>query len=87
MPTTAWVQDKIDDVEAAVSGGMFPTIQRANGSGRGNRYAPSGGTWYCYGVDTEAPSNYDGYVNQVVAGGAEIPGGVLPLYTLCIKIA
>ena len=50
VPTTEWVQEKIDDVEAAVSGGMNATVKATTYSGS-TTYAPSGGgTWWCYGT-------------------------------------
>lgn len=49
VPTTEWVQEKIDDVEAAVSGGMNATVGAITVSGN-KTYAPSGGgTYWCYG--------------------------------------
>ena len=84
VPTTEWVQEKMDDVEAAVSGGMFPKVSTAQVSGR-NVLVPSGGTWWVYYNDATLETN------------AAKPGGTL-LYTagsasdiaasiMCIKIA
>ena len=56
VPTTAWVQDKIDGVESAVSGEMFPTVKATTYTKdeilrEGYTYAPNGGgTWWCFGI-------------------------------------
>lgn len=80
VPTTEWVQEKMDDVEAAVSGGMFPKVQTPIGSSYPPR-VPSGGTWWCYGINTA----FD-YTNQALAGGATITN-TGATQTMCIKIA
>ena len=83
VPTTAWVQDKIDGVESAVSGGMFPTISQAVDTGYPgfNSYAPSGGTWWCF---SSISSHYH---NEAFAGGSLIDDGLGGARVLCIKIA
>ena len=93
VPTTEWVQEKLDDVEAAVSGGMFPKVSSAVAVSIGNnRYsfkAPSGGTWWVYKTvesDTISNNNY----NKSYSGGAQITTGGAYSQTymfLCIKIA
>lgn len=88
VPTTEWVQEKIDNVEAAVSGGMFPTIKNAELKGD-FAYAPSGGgTWWCHG---DLIGKISG--NAVLINGAYASGALLRQYTsrqadvACIKIA
>ena len=78
VPTTEWVQEKLDDVEAAVSGGMFPTVSAATG-GNTLGSAPSGGTWWCYYHSTSKT------INGTYAGGQSL--GVSAFMVLCIKIA
>ena len=81
VATTAWVQDKIDAVESAVSGGMFPTIQTAIKSGS-NTVVPAGGTWWVLGIESVAN-------NQSFPGGYVLStyGGLDESLFCCIKIA
>lgn len=72
----------MDDVEAAVSGEMFPTIQVATPEGHPS-YAPSGGTWWCYGFTNDS----DNIQNKAVSGGARISTIVNGWQVMCIKIA
>lgn len=72
VPTTEWVKEKMDDVEAAVSGGMNATVKKITGT-----TAPSGGTWYCYGTanleykyDTSQKSTST--INSTFSGGAAL---------------
>ena len=87
VPTTAWVRDITDGLEASVSGGMFPTISNAVRGGYGEIRAPSGGSWWCtqLGDYTLGNGKYAGWsllqninsnVNDTVLKG-----------WLCIKIA
>ena len=81
IATTAWVKDITDSLEASVSGGMFPTVSRAELSGN-NIIAPRGGTWWVY-HNNGTKTMY----NEAKAGGTSLYG-----YTsvqsdiMCIKI-
>ena len=66
VPTTEWVKEKLDDVEAAVSGGMFPAVSKAVYSNREIR-VPSGGTWWMFAV-----KEGEVFRNQSIAGGSLI---------------
>lgn len=85
VPTTEWVKEKMDDVEAAVSGGMFPKISAAQVSGR-NVLVPSGGTWWVYYNDSGG-----GIMNTSKSGGTSLYNtGVassIAVNIMCIKIA
>lgn len=74
VPTTEWVQEKLDDVEAAVSGGMNATVKATTARLNmpyGRTYAPSGGgTWWCYGESFFSNSS-DTY-NGAYASGAVV---------------
>ena len=78
VPTTEWVQEKLDDT---VGGGMFPIIRAATPTGH-PCYAPSGGTWWCYGTNSAGD-----VANNSVSGGAQISSTVNGWQTMCIKIA
>ena len=89
VPTTEWVQEKIDDVEAAVSGGMFPTVKAITFSGN-RAYAPSGGgTWWCHGEGKTTTGSSTGTISASYASGAEINFGyrLTALTGFGIKIA
>ena len=95
VPTTEWVQEKMDDVEAVVSGGMNATVKAVTYTDDGlygRSYAPSGGgTWWCYGQ--VSCSEHSTSYNGAYASGAvihEVRDAYLPTYTskgFGIKIA
>ena len=87
IATTAWVKDitdglkaSIDDVSATVSGGMFPKVQAPN-----NSNVPSGGTWWCYGVNWNSMDGIS-YYNYSEAGGSRLGSGFGVTNLICIKI-
>lgn len=80
IATTAWVKNITDELEASVSGGMFPKIQHASLSNR-ELHAPAGGTWWCYAKLSSTT------YNNAYAGGALILEGNITSICMCIKIA
>ena len=83
VPTTEWVQEKMDDVEAAVSGGMFPKIQTAVLKSGQGYYTPSGGTWwYFYAADDSSKCR-----SESIAGNSLISHSLVKNASMCIKIA
>ena len=75
VPTTEWVQEKIDDVEAAVSGGMNATVKATTYRDK-TTYAPSGGgTWWCYGTgsyNNSSGNEIEFEFNTAAASGASV---------------
>ena len=83
VPTTEWVNNKIDDIEAAVSGGMFPTIQTAVIKSGQGFYTPSGGTWWVFYAGSDESSS----VSKSMAGNSRIATSMYTNASMCIKIA
>ena len=88
VPTTEWVKEKLDDVEAAMSGGMFPKISYAERSGT-RVLVPSGGAWWIY-LSGSAGIEH----NESKAGGTQLynPSSTqtaenITKDLMCIKIA
>lgn len=76
VPTTEWVQEKIDDVEAAVSGGMNATVKATTYSVSGNTgttKSPSGGgTWWCFHEYIRGGNADKEKTNRAVSGGSTV---------------
>ena len=83
VPTTKWVKEKIDAIEDAVSGGMFPNIQTAVVKSGQGYFTPSGGTWWFF-YAADASNNCS---SKAMAGNSKINTSMYTNASICIKIA